>query len=137
MGVKGRRVALIEELTGTVISFQRVDPKCKERQLVIIGEHRGAIESAKKLIKETIERNVSPERKNGTERESGKGEAVGGEMQEGRRETTKTDGQEAPYRIEKDTDGSLKIAAQDPALLEASGKCHRHRRTKQILKKGG
>lgn len=62
MGVKGRRVALIEEISKTVISFQKVDPKCKERQLTIIAEEIGAIELAKRLIAETIERNVSPTR---------------------------------------------------------------------------
>lgn len=62
MGVKGRRVALIEEISKTVISFQKVDPKCKERQLTIIADQKEAIECAKRLIAETIERNVSPER---------------------------------------------------------------------------
>uniref|UniRef100_A0A915ME80 K Homology domain-containing protein n=1 Tax=Meloidogyne javanica TaxID=6303 RepID=A0A915ME80_MELJA len=63
MGVKGRRVALIEELSNTVISFQKVDPKCQSRQLTIIAEAQNAIENAKSLIAETIERNISPNRK--------------------------------------------------------------------------
>jgi hypothetical protein len=64
MGVKGRRVALIEELSQTVISFQKVDPKCKDRQLTVIADSRAAVECAKRLIGQTIERNVSPERVN-------------------------------------------------------------------------
>jgi hypothetical protein len=62
MGVKGRRVALIEELSNTVISFQKVDPKCQNRQLTIIAEKQNAIEYAKSLIFDTIERNISPNR---------------------------------------------------------------------------
>ena len=62
MGVKGRRVALIEAISKTVISFQKVDPKCKERLLTIIADTPEAIECARRLIADTIERNVSPER---------------------------------------------------------------------------
>lgn len=62
MGVKGRRVAVVEELSKTVISFQKVDPKSKDRVLTITGSAEESIQYAKKLIDETIRRNVSPNR---------------------------------------------------------------------------
>ena len=62
MGVKGRRVAVVEELSKTVISFQKVDPKNKDRVLTITGSTEESIQFAKKLIEETIRRNVSPNR---------------------------------------------------------------------------
>jgi hypothetical protein len=62
MGVKGRRVAVVEELSKTVISFQKVDPKNKDRTLAITGNSEESIEYAKRLIEETIRRNVSPNR---------------------------------------------------------------------------
>uniref|UniRef100_A0AC34F084 K Homology domain-containing protein n=1 Tax=Panagrolaimus sp. ES5 TaxID=591445 RepID=A0AC34F084_9BILA len=62
MGVKGRRVAVVEELSKTVISFQKVDPKSKDRVLTITGSTEDSIQFAKKLIEETIRRNVSPNR---------------------------------------------------------------------------
>ena len=37
MGLKGRRVHLIEEITETIISFQRVVPGAKERLVQITG----------------------------------------------------------------------------------------------------
>lgn len=60
MGVKGRRVAVVEELSKTIISFQKVDPKSKDRTLTITGSSQEAIDHAKKLIEQTIRRNVSP-----------------------------------------------------------------------------
>jgi hypothetical protein len=62
MGVKGRRVAVVEELSKTVISFQKVDPKSKDRVLTITGSNEESLQYAKKLIEETIRRNVSPNR---------------------------------------------------------------------------
>lgn len=62
MGVKGRRVALVEELSKTVISFQKVESKSKDRVLTITGPTEEAIQQAKKLIEETIRKNVSPTR---------------------------------------------------------------------------
>lgn len=62
MGVKGRRVAVVEELSKTVISFQKVDAKNKDRVLTITGSTEDSIQFAKKLIEETIRRNVSPNR---------------------------------------------------------------------------
>lgn len=62
MGVKGRRVAVVEELSKTVISFQKVDSKCKDRTLTITGSNQESIDYAKRLIEQTIRRNVSPNR---------------------------------------------------------------------------
>ncbi|GMT00990.1 hypothetical protein PENTCL1PPCAC_23164 [Pristionchus entomophagus] len=61
MGVKGRRVALVEQISGSVISFQKVtDPKSKARTLTITASDQESIEKAKSLIEDTIKRNASP-----------------------------------------------------------------------------
>lgn len=60
MGIRGRRVRMIEEFSKTVISFQRVAPTQKERLLQISGPCKENIERAKQLITETILRNSSP-----------------------------------------------------------------------------
>uniref|UniRef100_A0A8R1DJ04 KH domain-containing protein n=1 Tax=Caenorhabditis japonica TaxID=281687 RepID=A0A8R1DJ04_CAEJA len=60
MGVKGRRVAAVEQLTNTVISFQKVDAKSKERTLTITASTMEDIERAKDMIIDTIRRNMSP-----------------------------------------------------------------------------
>ncbi len=62
MGVKGRRVAVVEELSNTVISFQKVASGQKDRGLTITGNTEEVIEHARLLIEETIRRNVSPNR---------------------------------------------------------------------------
>lgn len=62
MGVKGRRVAVVEKLSKTVISFQKVDPKSKDRTLTITGSTQESLDYAKRLIEQTIRRNVSPNR---------------------------------------------------------------------------
>ena len=60
MGIRGRRVKMIEEFSDTVISFQRVGPTQKERLLQISAPCKENIERAKQLITETILRNSSP-----------------------------------------------------------------------------
>ena len=60
MGIRGRRVRMIEQFSDTVISFQRVAPTQKERLLHITATRRESIERAKQLISETILRNTSP-----------------------------------------------------------------------------
>lgn len=60
MGIRGRRVRLIEELSDTIISFQRVNSGARDRLLQITGSSIDAIEKAKKLIIDTIRRNASP-----------------------------------------------------------------------------
>uniref|UniRef100_D3TP11 Hypothetical conserved protein n=1 Tax=Glossina morsitans morsitans TaxID=37546 RepID=D3TP11_GLOMM len=62
MGIKGRRVHMIEELSETVISFQRVNPGAKERLVQITGPAEDKINYAKQLIEDTIRRNASPVR---------------------------------------------------------------------------
>jgi len=62
MGIKGRRVHLIEEISDTVISFQRVSPGAKERLVQITGASEDNIDRARQLMEETIMRNASPTR---------------------------------------------------------------------------
>uniref|UniRef100_A0A1I8BCY9 FLYWCH-type domain-containing protein n=1 Tax=Meloidogyne hapla TaxID=6305 RepID=A0A1I8BCY9_MELHA len=112
MGVKGRRVALIEELSNTVISFQKVDPKCQNRQLTIIAEAQNAIECAKSLIADTIERNISPNRKPVKNEVNDIANPTGD-----KKNKTLIDCNEGQYKIIRDNDGYLKIASNDPSLL--------------------
>ncbi|KAF2882415.1 hypothetical protein ILUMI_23785 [Ignelater luminosus] len=65
MGIKGRRVHMIEELSETIISFQRVNPGAKERLVQITGANEESINHAKQLIEDTIRRNASPVREHG------------------------------------------------------------------------
>ncbi|KAM7313969.1 eukaryotic translation initiation factor 4E-binding protein Mextli isoform X2, partial [Ixodes scapularis] len=60
MGIKGRRVHMIEELSDTVISFQRVNPGVRDRLVQITGANENNILRAKDLIENTIRRNASP-----------------------------------------------------------------------------
>ncbi|XP_030383022.1 eukaryotic translation initiation factor 4E-binding protein Mextli isoform X2 [Scaptodrosophila lebanonensis] len=62
MGIKGRRVHMIEELSETIISFQRVSPGAKERLVQITGPAEDKINYAKQLMEDTIRRNASPVR---------------------------------------------------------------------------
>ncbi|XP_061379498.1 eukaryotic translation initiation factor 4E-binding protein Mextli isoform X1 [Danaus plexippus] len=66
MGIKGRRVHMIEELSDTIISFQRVSPGAKERLVQITGPNEENVNHAKHLIGDTIRRNASPVRLEGT-----------------------------------------------------------------------
>ncbi|XP_019697193.1 eukaryotic translation initiation factor 4E-binding protein Mextli isoform X5 [Harpegnathos saltator] len=75
MGIKGRRVHMIEELSQTIISFQRVNPGAKERLVQITGTSEDKIHYAKDLIKDTIQRNASPVR---LEQSGGEKGAMGG-----------------------------------------------------------
>jgi len=65
MGIKGRRVHMIEELSETIISFQKVSPGAKERLVQITGPTEEKINYAKQLIEDTIRRNASPVRLEG------------------------------------------------------------------------
>ncbi|XP_050551252.1 eukaryotic translation initiation factor 4E-binding protein Mextli isoform X7 [Spodoptera frugiperda] len=65
MGIKGRRVHMIEELSDTIISFQRVSPGAKERLVQITGPNEENVNHAKHLIGDTIRRNASPVRLDG------------------------------------------------------------------------
>ena len=70
MGIRGRRVRTIEQLSDTVISFQRVPPSQKDRLLQISSTRRDNIEKAKQLITETILRNTSPSEETQTQSNS-------------------------------------------------------------------
>lgn len=103
MGVKGRRVAVVEELSKTVISFQKVDSKCKDRTLTITGSTQEAINYAKRLIEQTIRRNVSPNR---TELESA--------------DPDENEEDDVGISIETTQDGTLKLSCADPQVLQAA-----------------
>ncbi|CAG9529752.1 unnamed protein product [Cercopithifilaria johnstoni] len=103
MGVKGRRVAVVEELSKTIISFQKVDSKCKDRTLTITGGNQESIDYAKRLIEQTIRRNVSPNRTetNDAEIDDNYDDDVG-------------------ISIETTQDGTLKLSCADPQVLQAA-----------------
>lgn len=124
MGVKGRRVALIEAISKTVISFQKVDPKCKERLLTIIADTADAIECAKRLIADTIERNVSPERVGNWKIQSLwvnvqpndllEKESILGKPELSTVQATVNDS----FRVIQEADGSVRITSDNPSILE-------------------
>merc|ERR1719367_2086205 len=60
MGVKGRRVHMIEEMSDTIISFQRVLPGSMDRLVQITGSVPSNVAQAKVLMEDTIRRNQSP-----------------------------------------------------------------------------
>ncbi|XP_037068762.1 eukaryotic translation initiation factor 4E-binding protein Mextli-like [Pollicipes pollicipes] len=62
MGMKGIRVHKIEEMSQTVISFQRVAAGAKERLVQITGPGEENVLRARELIEEVIRRNASPAR---------------------------------------------------------------------------
>jgi len=106
MGVKGRRVAVVEELSNTVISFQKVASGQKDRGLTITGNTEEVIEHARLLIEETIRRNVSPNRPDGAIAEADEGQ------------DDEDDG--AGIKFEKADDGSVRMSCDDPHMLEAA-----------------
>ncbi|XP_065219070.1 uncharacterized protein mxt isoform X2 [Planococcus citri] len=65
MGIKGRRVHMIEQLSDTIISFQKVQPTFKERLVQITGPNDEKISYATQLIEDTIRNNASPVRELG------------------------------------------------------------------------
>merc|ERR1711976_465841 len=60
MGVKGRRVRMIEEMSDTIISFQRVPQGSSDRLVQITGSVASNVVQAKHLMEDTIRRNQSP-----------------------------------------------------------------------------
>ncbi|XP_076330328.1 eukaryotic translation initiation factor 4E-binding protein Mextli-like isoform X3 [Tachypleus tridentatus] len=62
MGIKGRRVHTIEEMSNTIISFQRVSSGTVDRLVQITGSSEESIQHAKLLIEDTIRCNASPAR---------------------------------------------------------------------------
>ncbi|KAI6183015.1 KH domain-containing protein [Aphelenchoides bicaudatus] len=127
MGVKGRRVAAVEEISKTVISFQKVDNNSRYRTLAITGSTADAIQHAKKLIEETIKRNVSPNRLdlNGAEQVQQQtmltGTQIIGADQEEALEDEELDDEDTPnISIETNKDGTLKVSCTDPEMLQAA-----------------
>uniref|UniRef100_A0A5S6QFJ4 KH domain-containing protein n=1 Tax=Trichuris muris TaxID=70415 RepID=A0A5S6QFJ4_TRIMR len=128
MGVKGRRVAVIEEMSNTIVSFQKVTPNMKDRMITINGPSQEAIEMAKKLIEETIRRNVSPDRvKNGNGRSSNTLSYVNlSASAEDAEEATKAkSNQDAESEVEivtGDNGEMLKLISPNPKLLQTACK---------------
>ncbi|CAD5207933.1 unnamed protein product [Bursaphelenchus okinawaensis] len=112
MGVKGRRVAVVEELSKTVISFQKVDHNSKYRILAISGCTSESIQHAKRLIEDTIRRNVSPNRMECNT--ITRSEPAPEEPHQA------VDVEEPDVTIETGNDGSLKVSCADPEMLEAA-----------------
>uniref|UniRef100_A0A915EGT2 K Homology domain-containing protein n=1 Tax=Ditylenchus dipsaci TaxID=166011 RepID=A0A915EGT2_9BILA len=109
MGVKGRRVALVEELSKTVISFQKVETKNKDRVLTITGTNQESIQQAKLLIEDTIRRNVSPIRLLTTSDVAANEDNNAEEEEE-----------DPGISIETSKDGTLKLCCADPEVLQAA-----------------
>uniref|UniRef100_A0A0K0E3D8 KH domain-containing protein n=1 Tax=Strongyloides stercoralis TaxID=6248 RepID=A0A0K0E3D8_STRER len=108
MGVKGRRIAVVEELSKTVVSFQKVDSKSKDRILTITGTSQDNIEYAKKLIEETIRRNISPSK-----------ELLENDdviIKEGNDNNIDNMG----IKIETEADGTLRLSCSNPQYLTAA-----------------
>lgn len=76
MGVKGRRVAMVEVMSGAAISFQKVDPSSRERVLTITAPDVESLEMAMRLVEETIRRNESPTRDNNSMQNNQRKDAV-------------------------------------------------------------
>ncbi|CAJ0571253.1 unnamed protein product, partial [Mesorhabditis spiculigera] len=124
MGVKGRRVALVEQITNTVISFQKVDPKARERTLTITASTTDAIEHAKQLVEDTIRRNTSPVRPEaaallgmGIGNSISTGSPSGGDDESSEDEE---EGGQQDISIETTQDGVLKLCCSDPQVLQAA-----------------
>ncbi|KAI6207379.1 KH domain-containing protein [Aphelenchoides besseyi] len=123
MGVKGRRVAVVEELSQTVISFQKVDANSRYRTLAITGSTHESIQFAKRLIDETIKRNVSPNRLELNEdmtQISSSQLANTSDEKANDREKNSDEDDNPGISIEQGQDGSIKILSDDPDMLEAA-----------------
>jgi len=107
MGVKGRRVAMVEEMSKTVISFQKVEPSSKERILTITGIDEQSLRTAKMLIVDTIRRNLSPDRE--ATRQSACESEDPDSIDEG-----------AKISIDTSADGTIKLRCADPQILQAA-----------------
>jgi len=112
MGVKGRRVAIVEELSKTVISFQKVETASIGRILTITGIDEESVRNAKMLIEDTIFRNVSPDREKGIERKAAC-EIKGTDNNQ--------DGDDnAKISIDTSDDGTIKLCCNNPQILQAA-----------------
>ncbi|CAL2028157.1 unnamed protein product [Caenorhabditis brenneri] len=122
MGVKGRRVAAVEQLTNTVISFQKVDAKSKERTLTITASTMEDIERAKDMIIDTIRRNMSPIRTDMSipppmphSEVSSTTNPIPQPSQE-----DDEDDEDEDIKLEQTSDGKLTFHCDDPELLAAA-----------------
>lgn len=112
MGIKGRRVHMIEELSETIISFERVNPGAKERLVQITGPNEDNIEHARKLIEETIRRNASPDRPVST---------LGEESGNDKRPVTPTSQLAGEYKYTVNVGLTpIKITGADPKLVSVA-----------------
>lgn len=119
MGVKGRRVAAVEQLTNTVISFQKVDAKSKERTLTITASTMEDIERAKDMIIDTIRRNMSPIR---TDMSMPPPMPLPSEVSSNLQteEDDDEDEDDEDIKLEQTSDGKLTFHCDDPELLAAA-----------------
>lgn len=116
MGVKGRRVAAVEQLTNTVISFQKVDAKSKERTLTITASTMEDIERAKDMIIDTIRRNMSPIR---TDMSMPPPMPIPSSTPQQNPEDEEDD-EDEDIKLEQTSDGKLTFHCDDPELLAAA-----------------
>ncbi|CAA22321.1 Eukaryotic translation initiation factor 4E-binding protein Mextli homolog [Caenorhabditis elegans] len=126
MGVKGRRVAAVEQLTNTVISFQKVDSKSKERTLTITASTMEDIERAKDMIIDTIRRNMSPMRTdmsipppNQYSGMSSENQSIPSQQNTANIDEDDDDDDE-DIKLEQTSDGKLTFHCDDPELLAAA-----------------
>lgn len=122
MGVKGRRVAAVEQLTNTVISFQKVDAKSKERTLTITASTMEDIERAKDMIIDTIRRNMSPIRTDMSvppPMSMGSDLPIHSQVSENHQEHDDDD-EDEEIKLEQTSDGKLTFHCDDPELLAAA-----------------
>lgn len=125
MGVKGRRVAAVEQLTNTVISFQKVDAKSKERTLTITASTMEDIERAKDMIIDTIRRNMSPIRTDMSIPPpmpmSTDPSILNSQLpNQGSPEDEDDDDDDEDIKLEQTSDGKLTFHCDDPELLAAA-----------------
>ncbi|CAI5437807.1 unnamed protein product [Caenorhabditis angaria] len=125
MGVKGRRVAAVEQLTNTVISFQKVDAKSKERTLTITASTMEDIERAKDMIIDTIRRNMSPIRGGDAfaqfaPQQNYQPPPVAQQNTTQELEEDEEEDQEEDIKLEQTADGKLTFMCDDPELMAAA-----------------
>ncbi|ULU14149.1 hypothetical protein L3Y34_016575 [Caenorhabditis briggsae] len=121
MGVKGRRVAAVEQLTNTVISFQKVDAKSKERTLTITASTMEDIERAKDMIIDTIRRNMSPIRNDmSMPPPMPIADLHQPSNPQGKSPEDDEDEDDEDIKLEQTSDGKLTFHCDDPELLAAA-----------------
>lgn len=120
MGVKGRRVAAVEQLTNTVISFQKVDAKSKERTLTITASTMEDIERAKDMIIDTIRRNMSPIRTDMSIPPPSLPTSESIPHHQQIPQNGESEDEDEDIKLEQTSDGKLTFHCDDPELLAAA-----------------